>query len=152
MRPPGRMLDNRRSIAMADKWFQKGLKIRKQVLGADYVERSLKSADDFTMPVQELATAAGWGMVWSRPGLTKRERSMITIAFAIARSKPEELALHIRGAIRNGVTKTEVREIMLQSGIYCGFPEALTAFRVGREFFANEKGAKPAAKKRARKR
>jgi 4-carboxymuconolactone decarboxylase len=123
---------------MKDPLFEKGLKVRKQVLGADYVERQFKNADDFTLPIQAMATQAGWGLAWARPGLTRKQRSMCTICFVIARSKPEELALHLRGALRNGLTKSEIREILLQSAIYCGFPEALSAFRVAKEFFANE--------------
>jgi len=133
---------------MKDPLFEKGLRVRKQVLGADYVERQFKNADDFTRPLQTLATQAGWGLAWARPGLTRRERSICTLCFVTARSKPEELNLHLRGALRNGLTKNEIREILLQSAIYCGFPEALSAFRVAKEFFAKE-GDKIIAAQRA---
>lgn len=123
---------------MKDPLYEAGLKARKQVLGADYVERALKNADEFTMSMQELATRAAWGTVWTRGGLSRRDRSLITLAFALARSKPEELAVHLRGAVRNGVTKTEIRELLLHSAIYCGYPEAMGGFRVAREFFARE--------------
>lgn len=136
---------------MKDKLYEQGLRMRKRVLGADYVERQFRAADEFTRPIQEMATRAGWGTTWARPGLGLRERSMITIAFVVARGKPEELMLHLRGAMRNGVTRNEVREILLQSAVYCGFPEALGAFRVAKEFFAAEAVAakkKPAKRKR----
>ena len=123
---------------MADSLFEKGLKVRKQVLGSQYVDRQLKIADEFTRPMQDLATEAGWGLVWARPGLTRKERSICTLCFVTARGKADELALHLRGAVRNGVTKAEIREILLQSAIYCGFPEGLGAFRVAREFFNRE--------------
>ncbi len=133
---------------MKDPLFEKGLRVRKQVLGADYVARQFKNADEFTRPMQIMATQAGWGLSWARSGLSKRERSICTLCFVTARSKPEELALHLRGAVRNGVTKNEIREILLQSAIYCGFPEGLSAFRVAKEFFARE-GDKMIAAKRA---
>ena len=89
---------------MKDKLFEQGLKLRKQVLGADYVERQLRSADELTMPMQELATKVAWGMVWTRPGLPRKVRSMLNIAMLVALGKAEELELHIDGAIRNGVS------------------------------------------------
>lgn len=135
---------------MKDELFEQGLRMRKRVLGGAYVERQLANADDFTMPMQMLATKSAWGMVWTRPGLTRKVRSMITIAFVIARGKAEELDLHLRGAVRNGVTKNEIREILLQSAVYCGFPEALGAFRVAREFFRREGEAKPASRRRGK--
>ena len=138
---------------MKDKWFEKGVNLRRKVLGRAYVDRQLKNADEFTMPMQELATAAGWGMVWTRPGLSYKQRSMLTLAFVIARGKAEELALHLDGATRNGVTKQEVREICLQSAVYCGFPEGLGAFRVAKKYYENLEATKKATPKaRAKKR
>lgn len=142
---------------MKDVWFDKGLATRRKVLSREYVDRQLKNADPFTKPMQDLVTAAGWGMVWSRPGLTYRERSMLTLAFTIARGKAEELALHLDGATRNGVTQQEVREICLQAAIYCGFPEGLGAFRIAKKYYTEhaakrEPAAKPRAKKSTRKR
>ncbi len=109
---------------MRDKLFEQGLKLRKQVLGAAYVEKQLKNADAFSMPMQLLATKSAWGMVWSRPGLPRRIRSMLNIAMLVALGKAEELELHLDGAIRNGVTKKEIGEILLHSAIYCGYPAA----------------------------
>jgi 4-carboxymuconolactone decarboxylase len=121
---------------MKDKLFEKGLKLRKQVLGAAYVERQLASADEFSMPMQELATKSAWGMVWARPGLPRKVRSMLNIAMLVALGKAEELELHLDGAIRNGVTKKEIGEVLLHSAIYCGYPAALGGFRVARRYFA----------------
>jgi 4-carboxymuconolactone decarboxylase len=121
---------------MKDKLFEKGLKLRKQVLGAAYVERQLANADAFSMPMQELATKSAWGMVWSRPGLPRKVRSMLNIAMLVALGKAEELELHLDGAIKNGVTKKEIGEILLHSAIYCGYPAALGGFRTAREYFA----------------
>ena len=135
---------------MADKLFEAGLKVRKKVLGAEYVDRQLRDADDFTMPMQMLATKSAWGMVWTRPGLPRKVRSMLNIAFLVALNKADELELHLSGALRNGVTKNEIREILLQSAIYCGYPAALGGFRIAREFFAKHR--KVAAKKKGSKR
>jgi 4-carboxymuconolactone decarboxylase len=121
---------------MKDKLFERGLRLRKRVLGAKYVERQLANADAFSMPMQELATKSAWGMVWSRPGLPRKVRSMLNIAMLVALGKAEELELHLDGAIRNGVTKKEIGEILLHSAIYCGYPAALGGFRVAREYFA----------------
>jgi 4-carboxymuconolactone decarboxylase len=133
---------------MRDKLFEQGLKLRRQVLGAEYVERQLKNADELTMPMQELVTKAAWGMVWARPGLPRKVRSMLNIAVLVALGKAEELELHLAGAITNGVTKKEIGEILLHSAIYCGFPAALGGFRTAREYFAKHGGKTAARKKR----
>ena len=133
---------------MGQERFDKGLALRKQVLGADYVERQLRSADELTMPMQELATKVAWGMVWTRPGLPRKVRSMLNIAMLVALGKAEELELHLDGAIRNGVTKKEIGEVLLHSAIYCGFPAALGGFRTAREFFAKHGDRKAARKKK----
>src|SRR5437667_12599362 len=135
------------SVEMRDKLFEQGLKLRKRVLGAAYVEKQLRNADALTMPMQMLATKSAWGMVWSRPGLPRRIRSMLNIAMLVALGKAEELELHPGGAIRNGVTKRELGEVLLHPAIYCGYPAALGGFRIAREYFAKH-GKKTAAKKR----
>jgi 4-carboxymuconolactone decarboxylase len=112
------------------------------------VERQLKNADELTMPMQELVTKAAWGMVWARPGLPRKVRSMLNIAVLVALGKAEELELHLAGAITNGVTKKEIGEILLHSAIYCGFPAALGGFRTAREYFAKHGGKTAARKKR----
>jgi len=116
--------------------FDRGLEIRKSVLGADYVEKLLKAADDFNMPLQELVTEYCWGAVWGRDGLPHKVRSMLNLAMISALNRPHELKLHVRGALRNGVSKDEIREVFLQVAIYCGVPCAIDSFRIAREVFA----------------
>lgn len=132
-----------------DQLMEDGLEVRKQVLTAEYVERQLGDADEFTMPIQELATKAAWGMVWTRPGLSHKTRSMLNIAFLTALGREDELRLHIGAALRNGVTKEEIQEILLQAAMYCGFPAALEGFRIARGVIEQSKGKK-AAKKAAK--
>ena len=115
--------------------FEKGLAVRKAVVGESYVEASLKAADDFSMPMQELVTEFCWGEVWTRPGLDRRSRSILNLGMIAALGKPEELALHVRGAINNGLTKDEIKECFLQVAVYCGMPAGLGAFKVARAVF-----------------
>src|SRR5262245_7977594 len=115
-------------IAGKSKAFQKGLATRSQVLGPDYVANAFKNADEFIAPFQELATEFAWGMVWPRPGLSLRDRSLITLAQCIALNRPNEIRVHLRGAVRNGITKTELRELCLHTFLYCGGPASLDAF------------------------
>ncbi len=121
---------------MNDELFQRGLEIRRAVLGAEYVDKSIAAADDFNMPLQRLVTEYCWGAVWGRDELPKKTRSMLNIAMLCALNRPHELKMHLGGALRNGLTKTEIREILLQVGIYCGIPAAVDAFRVAKETFA----------------
>ncbi|CAN5448941.1 carboxymuconolactone decarboxylase family protein [soil metagenome] len=118
---------------MDEKTYARGLEIRKAVVGADYVERSLANADDFTRPLQELVTQYCWGEVWSRDGIDRRARSILNIGMLIALNRPQELKLHVKGALTNGLTSDEIRELVLQAAIYCGVPAALDASRVARE-------------------
>ena len=115
--------------------FDKGLKVRREVLGSEYVDASLKNADEFTTPLQELVTQYCWGDIWNRPGLDRRTRSFLNLAMITALNRPHELKLHVRGAINNGLTKEEIREVFLQSAIYCGVPASLDSFRVAKEVF-----------------
>ena len=115
--------------------FAKGLQTRREVLGADYVDASIRNADDFSMPMQELVTQYAWGDVWNRPGLDRRTRSLLNLAMITALNRPHELKLHVRGAINNGVTKDEIREVFLQAAIYCGMPAAIDSFRNARQMF-----------------
>lgn len=110
--------------------FETGLKNRRAVLGDAYVDASLKNADPFNLPLQELVTQYCWGDVWDRPGLDRKHRSMINLAMLTALNRPHELKIHVRGALNNGVTKEEIQEILLQTAIYCGVPAALDSFRV----------------------
>ncbi len=116
--------------------FERGLDIRKEVLGAAHVEASLAAADDFTRPLQELVTEYCWGAVWGRDGLPRRVRSMLNIAMLAALNRPHELRLHVKGALRNGVSRDEIREVLLQVAIYCGVPCAVDSFRIAREALA----------------
>jgi 4-carboxymuconolactone decarboxylase len=113
--------------------FEAGLKTRREVLGADYVDQSIQNADDFNMPLQQLVTEYCWNDIWNRPGLDRRTRSMINLAMLTALNRPHELKLHLQGAINNGVTKDEIREVLMQTAIYCGVPAAIDSFRVARE-------------------
>jgi 4-carboxymuconolactone decarboxylase len=115
--------------------FEKGLAVRRAVVGETYVEASLKGADDFSMPMQELVTEFCWGEVWSRPGLQRRDRSILNLGMIAALNKPDELAIHVRGAINNGVTKEEIKECLLQVAVYCGMPAGLSSFKIARQVF-----------------
>jgi 4-carboxymuconolactone decarboxylase len=115
--------------------FERGLKTRRAVLGSEYVDRSLEQADDFSWPLQQLATEYCWDEIWNRPGIDRRTRSVLNLGMIVALNRPHELKLHLRGAINNGLTKDELKEIFLQSAIYCGLPAALDAFRIAREVF-----------------
>lgn len=109
--------------------FEDGLAMRKKTLGEPYVERALANAGAFQTDLQHLVTSFAWGTVWTRPGLAPRDRSMITVAMLIALGKQKELEGHLRGALNNGVTPDELREMLLHSAVYCGFPAAIDAFR-----------------------
>ena len=115
--------------------FDKGLKTRREVLGADYVDAAIKNADDFNMPMQELVTDYCWNGIWNRPGLDRRTRSMLNLAMITALNRPHELKLHVRGAINNGLSKNDIQEVFLQAAIYCGVPAAIDSFRSAKEVF-----------------
>lgn len=118
--------------------FKAGLETRKQVLGESYVQSSIDNATAFTKPLQQLVTEYCWGDVWQRDGLDLKSRSMINLAMISALNRPHELALHVRGALRNGLTVKEIREILLQVAIYCGVPAAIDSFRVAVEVLKEE--------------
>lgn len=115
--------------------FEKGLATRKEVLGAEYVEASLKNADSFNQRMQEHVTQYCWGDIWNRPELDRKTRSFLNLAMLTALNRPHEIKLHVRGAINNGLTKDEIGEVFLQSAIYCGVPAAIDSFRVAKEVF-----------------
>jgi 4-carboxymuconolactone decarboxylase len=123
--------------------FEAGLKVRREVLGAEYVDKSLADADDFYAAFQKATTEQAWGLIWTRPGLPRKTRSMLNIAMLSALGKPHELRLHVRAAIGNGVTREEIKEILLQVCGYCGIPAGFEAFRVAREVFAEIDRAAP---------
>jgi 4-carboxymuconolactone decarboxylase len=121
---------------MSSELYERGLKIRREVLGDEYVDKSLKSADSFNMPMQELVTEYCWGAVWSREGLSRKTRSLLNLALLSALNRPHELKTHIRGALNNGATKDEIREVFLHVAIYCGVPTAVDSFRIAKDAFA----------------
>jgi 4-carboxymuconolactone decarboxylase len=123
-------------FSMNDELFERGLAIRKSVLGAEFVEKSIAAADDFNMPLQRLVTEYCWGAVWGREELPKKIRSLLNIAMISSLNRNHELKMHVKGAIRNGCTKEEIREVLLQVGIYCGIPAAVDSFRVAKEALA----------------
>jgi len=116
--------------------LDKGLETRREVLGDPYVDKAMNTADDFNRPMQELMTTYCWGEVWNRPGLDRKTRSMLNLAMISALNRPHEFKAHVRGAINNGVSKDEIREILLQVMIYCGAPAGGDSFRLAREVFA----------------
>ncbi len=113
--------------------YERGLAIRREVMGDSFVDRALSSASDFTQPLQELVTRNAWGEVWAREGLDRRTRSLITIATLAALKASTELKGHVRGALRNGCTVEEIQEVLLHSTVYCGMPAGVEAFRAANE-------------------
>ena len=109
--------------------FDRGLEVRRAVLGADYVDNSLKSANDFMMAFQNITTEWCWGYAWTRSGLDRKTRSLINLAMLTALNRSPEIKLHVRGALNNGVTEEELQEIFLHASVYCGFPASVDAFR-----------------------
>ena len=115
--------------------YEKGLGIRREVLGAEYVDNAIAAADDFSRPLQELVTRYCWGEIWGRPGLDRKTRSIINLAMISALNRPHEVKIHVRGAIQNGLTKQEIQEVLLQVAVYCGVPAGVDSFRSAREVF-----------------
>jgi 4-carboxymuconolactone decarboxylase len=125
---------------MASELFDKGMKIRTEVLGEAYVSKAMAGMDEFTRPLQELVTEYCWGAVWGRPGLQRRERSLLNLGMISVLNRPHELKAHIRGALTNGVTREQICEVFLQVAIYAGVPAAVDSFRIARETFAELDG------------
>jgi 4-carboxymuconolactone decarboxylase len=121
------------------KRFDEGMKMRREVLGNAYVDRAQAHENDFNADFQDLITRYAWGEVWTRPGLNKKARSLITIAMLVALNRSEELRLHLRAAANNGVSREEIQEVLLHSAIYCGVPAANTAFHIASEIFSQPK-------------
>jgi 4-carboxymuconolactone decarboxylase len=123
--------------------FEQGLRTRREVLGAEYVDASLAKADDFMMAFQRITTEWCWGYAWNRPGLDRKTRSLLNVAMLVALGKSAELKLHVKGALANGVTVEEIKEVLLHATVYCGIPAGLEAFRAAHEVLLAE-GAVPA--------
>ena len=113
--------------------YEEGMRVRRAVLGDAHVDRANQKITDLTADFQRLITEIAWGSIWTRPGLDRRSRSMITLTALIARGHHEELAMHLRAALRNGLSRDEIKEVLLQSAIYCGVPDANTAFRIAQD-------------------
>ena len=126
---------------LEDDRFRDGLAVRRKVLGERYVDDSLAKAGEFMEPIQEYLTEHTWGAVWTRPGLDLKTRSLLNLAMLVALNRPHELRIHLRGAIRNGVTAQEMQEVFLQCGAYCGAPAALESFKIAREVLAEKPDA-----------
>jgi 4-carboxymuconolactone decarboxylase len=118
--------------------FAEGLAVRRAVLGAQYVDRALADAGELTRPLQELVTEFCWGAVWTRPGLSRKVRSLVNLAMLTALNRPHEVKLHLQGAVRNGCTREEIREVLLQTAIYCGVPAAVDSFRLAKEVLGDD--------------
>jgi 3-oxoadipate enol-lactonase/4-carboxymuconolactone decarboxylase len=118
--------------------YDDGMEVRREVLGPEHVDRATANATELTREFQELITEYAWGTIWTRPGLDRRSRSLITLTALVARGHHEELALHLRAALRNGLTVDEIKETLLQTAIYCGVPDANTAFRIAQDVLAEE--------------
>jgi 4-carboxymuconolactone decarboxylase len=124
------------------KRYDKGLAVRREVLGASYVDEAIAKADELTRPLQDLVTEYCWGEIWTRPGLPRKTRSLINLAMLTALNRPHEVRLHVRGALNNGCTREEIMEVLLQTAIYCGVPAAIDSVRIARDVFddAGRKG------------
>lgn len=119
--------------------YDRGMKIRREVLGDAYVDGAMKNADDFSRPFQDLVTEYCWGASWGREGLTRKQRSLNNLSMLAALGRSHELELHLRGALRNGCTHDEIRETLIQAAVYAGIPAGVEAFRVARKVLAEER-------------
>jgi 4-carboxymuconolactone decarboxylase len=119
--------------------YEKGLSVRRAVLGDAHVDRSIKNRDDFNREFQDLLTRYAWGEIWTRPGLPRKTRSLLTIVMLVALNRPDEFRMHLRAALNNGVTQEEIKEALLQVAIYCGVPAANSAFHAAQEVFSEMK-------------
>ena len=124
---------------MASELYDKGMKLRREVLGDEYVDRALAGVDDFSREFQQMVTEHAWGDIWARPGLAKKQRSLINLAMLAALNRPEEFELHFRGALNNGCTIEELKETLLQIAVYCGMPAGVGAFRIARKVLSERK-------------
>lgn len=122
---------------MSEERYDAGMAVRREVLGSAHVDRANAAITDLTRDFQRYITENAWGAIWTRPGLDRRSRSLITLTALIARGHHEELAMHLRAALRNGLTRDEIGELILQSAVYLGVPDANTAFKIAQETFAD---------------
>lgn len=122
------------------KRYRQGMKVRRAVLGDAHVDRAEATKNGFNEPFQELITRYAWGEIWTRQGLPRKTRSLVTIAMMVALNRPDELRLHLRAAVNNGVTRKEIQEVLLQCAVYCGVPAANSAFHIAEQLFQKEPG------------
>lgn len=135
-----------------NKRYQQGMKVRRAVLGDEYVDRTVAATTDFTRDFQDFITRNAWGEIWSRPGLPRHTRSLLTLAMMVALNRGEEFHMHVRAAFNNGVTRDQIKEVLLQSAIYCGVPAANSAFQIAADVFKEMDGTvKTNSKKRKRR-
>ena len=120
--------------------YEQGMKVRREVLGDVYVDKSLQNRNAFNEEFQDLITRYAWGEIWSRPGLPRQTRNLITLAMMVALNRGDEFRMHVRAALNNGVTREEIREVLLQTAIYCGVPAANGAFHIAQEVFSEPRG------------
>lgn len=125
---------------MSSEKFDDGLKVRKEVLGEEYVEKALANVDDFNRPMQELVTEYCWGTIWTRDGLPRKTRSLLNLAMLTALNRPHEVKAHVRGALNNDCTRDEIMETLLQAAVYCGVPAGIDSFRTAKAVFAEIDG------------
>jgi 4-carboxymuconolactone decarboxylase len=127
-------------MSEGDGRYELGLRTRREVLGSEYVDRALENATEFTEPIQQLVTEYCWGAVWTRDGIDRKTRSLLNLGMLTALNRPHELAAHVRGAVNNGCSAVEIREVLLQAAIYCGLPAALDAFRTAERALEEARG------------
>jgi 4-carboxymuconolactone decarboxylase len=132
------------------KRYQQGMKIRRAVLGDEHVDRAVATTTDFNRDFQDFITRSAWGEIWTRPGLPRHTRSLLTLAMMVALNRGEEFRMHVKAAFNNGVTRDEIKEVLLQSAIYCGVPAANSAFHIAADVFKEMDGTKTDSKKRNR--
>jgi 4-carboxymuconolactone decarboxylase len=120
------------------KRYEQGMKVRRQILGDAHVDKSLDNRNKFNEEFQDLLTRYAWGEIWTRPGLPKQTRSLVTLAMLVALNRNEEFRMHVRAALNNGVSQDQIREVLLHSAIYCGLPAANTAFHIAQEVIASK--------------
>lgn len=123
---------------MSADMFDAGMKVRREVLGAEYVDGSMQNANDFMMAFQDITTRWCWGYAWTRPGLERKTRSLINLGMLTALNRPTEIKMHVKGALANGVTPDEIKEVLLQATIYCGIPAGLDAFKLANQVLIEE--------------
>jgi 4-carboxymuconolactone decarboxylase len=128
--------DSPKENDMDKELMEAGLKVRREVLGDEYVDRSMKNADEFSKPFQEVVSEYCWGLAWTDETLSRRERSILNLGMIAALGKPHEFELHLRGAMRNGLTKEELRAVMIHIAVYCGIPVGVDCFRIAKQVFA----------------